>query len=60
MKNRDVETLKRRHLAFGAGTHTCAGISLARMNLPIALEELVRRLDHVALQPGGQEAEHEN
>jgi cytochrome P450 len=39
-----------RHLAFGAGPHRCAGSNFARMNLRIALEELLRRVDNVQLQ----------
>jgi cytochrome P450 len=50
----DLDRQNNRHLSFGAGTHTCAGLSLARMNLRIALEELVQRLDHLALQPGAE------
>ena len=43
-----------RHLAFGAGPHRCAGSNLARLNLRVALEELVRRLDDVQLQEGAE------
>ena len=42
----DVFTLdrpKNRHLAFGAGIHRCAGSNLARMNMRIALAEIVDR-----------------
>jgi cytochrome P450 len=43
-----------RHLAFGAGPHRCAGSHLARMNLRIALEEVVGRLDGFTLQDGAR------
>jgi cytochrome P450 len=45
----DLDRPSNRHLAFGAGPHRCAGSNLARLNLRIALEELVRRLDDVRL-----------
>src|SRR5258705_41666 len=48
----DLERKSNRHLAFGAGPHRCAGSNLARMNLRIALEELVVRLHDVRLQRG--------
>lgn len=32
-----------RHLGFGRGRHRCVGMSLARVSMRIALEELVRR-----------------
>jgi cytochrome P450 len=38
-----------RHIAFGAGPHRCAGSNLARMNLRIAVEELVRRVRDIEL-----------
>jgi cytochrome P450 len=45
----DLDRESNRHLAFGAGPHRCAGSNLARMNLRIALEELVARLDDLRL-----------
>ena len=38
-----------RHLAFGFGKHICLGAPLARMELRIFLEELIRRLPHMNL-----------
>lgn len=48
----DLERTTNRHLAFGAGPHRCAGSNLARMNLRIALEELLPRLHDIRLAPG--------
>lgn len=45
----DPERESNRHIAFGAGPHRCAGSNLARMNLQISLEELVRRLHDLRL-----------
>ena len=50
----DVTRGRNRHLAFGAGPHRCAGSNLARLNLRIALEELLRRLPEFALAGGAQ------
>jgi cytochrome P450 len=38
-----------RHLSFGGGIHHCAGISLARMELRMAVRELMTRLKDIEL-----------
>jgi cytochrome P450 len=48
----DLDRERNRHIAFGAGPHRCVGSNLARMNLRVALGEIVRRLADVKLQPG--------
>lgn len=41
-----------RHLGFGVGPHRCLGSNLAKMNMRIALEELLARLDDIRLADG--------
>ncbi len=38
-----------RHLSFGGGIHHCAGISLARMELRLAVREIMTRLKDIEL-----------
>jgi cytochrome P450 len=48
----DPSRKSNRHLSFGAGPHRCAGSNLARLNLQIAVEEVVNRLDNIQMQDG--------
>lgn len=40
------------HLAFGVGPHVCMGINLARLEIRVLFEELVRRFPDMAVAPG--------
>lgn len=46
------------HLSFGLGPHRCAGSHLARMNLRIALAELLPLMTDIALAPGAEVPYH--
>jgi cytochrome P450 len=41
------------HVAFGIGNHFCLGANLARMELRVAFEELLRRLPDMEFSEGG-------
>jgi cytochrome P450 family 142 subfamily A polypeptide 1 len=47
----DLTRYPNRHLAFGFGTHFCLGASLARLEIRLFLEELVRRVGSLRLVP---------
>ncbi|MEW6471413.1 MAG: cytochrome P450 [Actinomycetota bacterium] len=46
-----VDRNPNRHLAFSAGPHRCIGSHLARIELKVALEELLRRMPNFSLDP---------
>ena len=48
----DVTRRPGHHVAFGFGTHFCLGANLARLELRILFEELLRRLPDFRLAPG--------
>ena len=41
-----------KHVAFGMGIHRCVGMHLARMEIRVALEELLKRIPN--FEPAGE------
>ena len=56
-ENPDDFDIERRpqHLAFGIGNHFCLGANLARMELRVALRELLRRMPDMSYATNGPE-----
>ncbi len=48
----DVTRRHNHHVAFGFGTHFCLGANLARLELRVMFEELLRRIPDFRLAPG--------
>ncbi len=48
----DVTRSHNHHVAFGFGTHFCLGANLARLEIRVMFEELLRRLPDMRLAPG--------
>jgi cytochrome P450 family 142 subfamily A polypeptide 1 len=48
----DVTRTHNHHVAFGFGTHFCLGSSLARIEIRVMFEELLRRIPDWRIVPG--------
>ena len=50
----DVNRTHNHHVAFGFGTHFCLGSSLARIEIRVMFEELLRRIPDWRMKPGAE------
>ena len=50
----DVGRVKNQHLSFGWGTHFCLGASVARLELRLMFEELMKRVPDMQLATGAE------
>ena len=56
----DVTRHPNNHIAFGFGTHFCLGAALARLEIKVFFEELVRRVANFRITPGTEPVEMPN
>jgi cytochrome P450 family 142 subfamily A polypeptide 1 len=56
----DVTRQPNHHIAFGFGTHFCLGAALARLEIKVFFEELVRRVSGFRITPGTEPEEMPN
>jgi cytochrome P450 family 142 subfamily A polypeptide 1 len=56
----DVTRARNDHIAFGLGTHFCLGAGLARLEIRVFFEELVRRVSAMRLVPDAPVVEMPN
>ncbi|MEM7091505.1 MAG: cytochrome P450 [Actinomycetota bacterium] len=45
-----LDRQKNRHVAFGSGIHRCAGSNLARMEMQVAIEEMIKMIPEFELE----------
>jgi cytochrome P450 len=53
-----IERQPNRHMSFGFGSHTCVGIHMARAEMKVALEEVLRTMDDIRVSDPDQIVEH--
>lgn len=52
----DFDRKPNRHIAFGAGIHQCLGAPFGRMEVRVALEELLKRTSNFRFDPAGEQS----
>jgi cytochrome P450 len=50
----DIDRVPNRHLAFGAGPHRCIGSNLARLQMLVAVEEILNKLQDIRIAPSNE------
>ena len=53
----DIDRSRNRHVSFGSGPHRCVGSNVARLNLRVAFEEILSRLQNIRITEG-ESAQH--
>ena len=51
----DITRPVKGHISFGQGNHICLGIHFARMELRVALEQIIERLPNLRLDPAAED-----
>ncbi|HLG88661.1 MAG TPA: cytochrome P450 [Alphaproteobacteria bacterium] len=54
----DITRASRDHMAFGFGLHSCLGAALARLEVRIVFEEILRRIPDYEIDPSGLKLAH--
>jgi cytochrome P450 len=50
----DIDRASNRHLVFGAGPHRCIGSNLARVQILVAVDELLNSLQNICSAPNNE------
>jgi cytochrome P450 len=50
----DIDRVPNRHLVFGAGPHRCIGSNLARLQILVAIEEVLNKLQNIRIAPSNE------
>jgi cytochrome P450 len=54
----DIARGTRDHMAFGFGLHSCLGAALARMEIRVVFEEVLKRIPHYEIEEAGLRLAH--
>jgi len=54
----DIRRGSRDHMAFGFGLHSCLGAALARMEIRVVFEEILKQIPHYEIEEQGLSLAH--